>query len=346
MAVTQYDVNNIKNGNTAPYKPGYVNDIINIANGNNAPYSNAKIAELAPGLRTDPVADANAAAQAQAQAQAAASAQASAEEQAYWNDQLALADQSLGRLSNQRNVGYGNLDSSYNSGLEQLNNNRTAAKQSYDTTRNDTIQDNVKARAGVDDGVHSQLTGLMRLLGSKGAGYSQAANNQAVTAAGTQGNQRRSQIATTFGHNLRDLDNNWAKATADFDNSAADLDVQRKNKRNELDASLAQKEAELQQSKSDAAFNKATASGQAYTQARAARQPYQSRIQSLLGQIDSLGTNISLTPKAAQYVNPNLAQYNYDSFIAPTANAGVSPAAAAPLGAYWNLLKDKEKQGI
>lgn len=280
-------------------------------------------------------------------AQAAKEAQARAEEQAYWDDQLKYADQSLGRLGGQRQTGYNNLEGSYQSGLTSLNNSRSAAQQRYSTTRKDTTDDNILARAAVDDGVRSQFTGLQRLLGSRGAGLSRSAQRQAGYAAATQGNQRRQQVQRTFGRNLRDLDNNWKDKTTEFDNSLMALDTDKRNKKNELDNSFAQTEAELVQKKSDAAFQKAQAGGQTYTQARTARVPYDTRIKALMAQMDALGTNVNLTPKAVQYTAPSLQEYGFDRFAAPTASAQPAPGMGVGTGAYWNLgRRDEEKQRV
>lgn len=274
----------------------------------------------------------------------ASAQQEAADEQAYWDDQIAAADQSLGRLGSQRDVGYSNLDNSYTSGLSSLRNSQASAQNQYDTTRNRTVQDNIQTKSSIDDGVRSQLTGLQRLLASRGAGAGTAATILAPRAAGLQGNQRRQQVQQTYGRNINDLDNNWRNTSTQFESAFGQLDTDRTNKRNELDANFAQTEADLLNAKSDAALQRAQAGGQTYTQARAARTPYTSRINTLLSQIDSLGKNATFQPKSVSYADPTLQAYNYDQFTSPQMNSGVNPALAGGTGAYWNLLQSDDRK--
>jgi hypothetical protein len=58
--------------------------------------------------------------------------------------------------------------------------------------------------------------------------------------------------------------------------------------------------------------------------------------------MDSLGRNATFKPQQVTYKAPELQNYSYDKFVAPTANSGVDPAAAVGTGAYWNLLQGQD----
>lgn len=274
----------------------------------------------------------------------AGTAQDKLDEQAYWDDQLSAADQQLGRLGNQGATGEANIDASYNSAYNRLLGDKDVTTRDYNTTKDQTTQDNVTAKGAIDTSVRNTNTGLQRLLGSKGAGNSSAATILAPFAAAKQGNAQRQQVQTAFGRNIQGLDTAFGDYNNDWDTSVSDLGVQRDTQKNQLKSGIATTEAQLQQQKADAAVQKAQAGGANYTTARNERTPYTQRINQLISQIDSLGAQPSFTPKTAAYKAPSLSDYTYDRYAAPTAGSNVDPSQAAGAGAYWTLLNGAKKK--
>lgn len=274
----------------------------------------------------------------------AGTAQDKADEQAYWQDQLANADQQLGRLPGQLDSGNRNIDSSYQSAYDRLVGDKEVTNRDYTTKRGQTVEDNISAKNNINASVRNRNTGLQRLLGSKGAGNSSAAQILAPYAAAKEGSSQRNQVNTAYSRNIGGLDTAWGDYEKDWQDSSNDLVTQRDTQKRTLQSGIAQSEAKLQEEKANAAVQRAQAGGQNYTQARNARAPYMSRINQLIQQIDSLGTNPALQARATTYKAPDLQQYTYDKYAAPSVGSGVDPGMAQGAGAYWTLLNGAKKK--
>ncbi len=270
------------------------------------------------------------------------SAQEVADETAYWNDQLQNADTQIGRLDKQQSTGESNIDAAYNSAYGRLTGDKARTQRDYNTTRQRTIDENISAKGEIDTSVRNTANGLQRLLGSRGAGASSAAQILAPYAAAVQGSEQRGQVQKAFGQNLQGLDTSWKDYEDDWNTSVADLGTQRDNNKSQLLSGIAQTRADLLEAKSNAEVARAQAGGAGYSEARGARVPYTQKINDLLAQIDSYGATKSFTPKTDAYKAPELASYTYDRYAAPS--AGVNPNAAANAGAYWTLLGDEKKR--
>jgi hypothetical protein len=301
---------------------------------------------FAPGVDIiqDPLAPAKQPAQNGNGGGSAGTAQDKLDEQAYWQDQLTAADQQLGRLPGQLQTGERNIDSSYQSAYDRLLGDKATTERDYNTKKTQTREDNITAKGNIDTSVRNRNTGLQRLLGSKGAGTSSAATILAPYAAAKEGNAQRGQVSQAFGRNQQALDTAWGDYGTDWQDSANDLGTQRETQKQTLRSGIATTEAGIQEQKANAAVQKAQAGGQNYTQARNARSPYLTRINELISQIDSLGTNPTLTAKAPTYKAPELSSYDYNRGAAPTVGSGVDPGMAQGAGAYWTLLQGNKKK--
>lgn len=266
------------------------------------------------------------------------------DEQNYWQDQMNLADQQIARLCTQEQTGNTNIDNSYNSAYNRLVGDKEVTERDYNTKRGQTVEDNIAAKNNINTSVRNRNTGLQRLLGSKGAGNSSAAQILAPYAAAKEGNTQRQQVQTAYSRNIGGLDTAWGDYQNDWKDSVTDLGTQRDTQKQNLRTSIMEKEASLQQEKSNAAVQKAQAGGQNYTQARNARAPYMTRINQLISAIDSLGVNPVLQAKQATYKAPTLSDYTYDRYGAPTLGSGVDPGLAQGAGAYWTLLGNNDKK--
>lgn len=255
---------------------------------------------------------------------------------AYWNDQLNALDSQLGRLDTQGNIGRSNIEQGYNSAFNTLTNQKTQNQEDYNTNRTHTIQDNVKAKGAIDEGVHNQLTGLTRLLGSRGAGNSSAALVAAPYAAGLQGNQQRQEVQDTFGRNIGSLDTNWDRTLKGFDSAFGQLLADKANKERALQAGLDATRQQLLGQKQQVRSSLGLAPDAGIS----------NRIRDLGSQIDQLGAQQVFTPQTVAYKTPDLAAYTYNPASAPVLGAGVDPGQAANVGPYYTLLggdnKDKK----
>lgn len=257
----------------------------------------------------------------------------------YYEDQINQVNSAIGRLGNQRSIGNQNIDSQYNSALNKLLGQNAAAERDYSTGRQRTIDDNVTARAKVDDTVARQSAGLRRLLGQN----SSAAQFAAPLAVAKQGTEQLANIQTGYSRNLQSLDTANEDRKRQFEDTRGDIDSQARIQRNQLEAGLAEREASLLDELSNLQVQKAQSNGQTYDAARALTQGNNNRVNSLLAQIDQLGLNPTIAAKQnIQFSAPELAQYQTsDINVAP----GQSPAQTAA-GQYYGLLglDDRRKQ--
>jgi hypothetical protein len=235
----------------------------------------------------------------------------------------ALINDQLGRLDGQQATGLNNILSSYNSAFNTLTNQKNQAQGQYDTTRNQTIQDNQTAKDQIASSVRNGLSGLQRLLGAHGAGNSSAAQILAPYAAGFQGNQQRQQVNQAYGRNMGALDTNWQNTLQDFANSFGSLATDKGNRENTLRQQILQSRASLLGQLPNPDLNQINALGH---------------------QIDGLGAVQSFDPGVHQFNAPNLDQYNFDPSQGANVNAPVD-GAESNVGPFFQLL-GKKKQGV
>ena len=252
-------------------------------------------------------------------------------------------ESALSRIANQRAIGEGNINSSYTAGDTALRNQRTTAEGNYNTQKARSGQDYVNSRSAIGSQAGNQLNSIRRILGANGAGWSSAYSKLAPYAAALQASQRFNQVQNTFDRNQSDMDNSWAATQNDFTTQKANLDSDRQNKLNELYAGLGQRETEINNSLSDLALRREQLIGG--TNVMGAIQPYQSRIQQLLGEIDNYGKLSIAQPKAISYANPDLADYDYSKFDQPEVGADRRASYVSPFARLLREREDKNRMG-
>lgn len=247
----------------------------------------------------------------------------------YIADQNALIDQSLGRATNQFNIGNANVMDAYNAAYSKLTGDKNIANRNYTTARTQSQQDNVEAKAGINENVRNQYTGIQRLLGSRGAGNSSAAQILAPYAAGKTGNIQRGQVQKAYGRNMGALDTNWADTEAQYTNSFGQLDADKQNNLRSNESTYNSLQAQLLGQRAAIDPNN--------------RGAYQARVNDLLTQVDNLGRKVTFNPAAVNVKPVDLQQYNYDKFNAPS--TGSNPSAVNQgAGPYWTLIGDKTEE--
>jgi hypothetical protein len=267
------------------------------------------------------------------------------------SDVYAMLDQSsknvneqLGRLDNQRSIGYGNIDSNYNSAYNRLLDSKGIADRNFGISKDQTTQDNVLARNNIDSRVRSRSTGLQRLLGNAGSGNSSAALYAAPRAAALEGTQLRQGVDRTYGRNMASIDMSQGDYQRQYNNSLTDLGNQRDQKRNEFSSGIEQTRASLLDQLANIGVQRAQAGGQTYQQAQSARAPYDSQITSLMQAIDNYGKiNPVMQAQVPNFAAPNLAQYNTTQMATPQM-VNQNPGTADIASPYWSLLNDRQKQ--
>lgn len=267
---------------------------------------------------------------------------------ALYDNQIGTAQSALGLIGNQRQIGYDNIENSYTESQNKLGVDRGLAERDYNLKKDQTGQDYTNTRAGIRANAGNQFGSIQRLLGSKGAGRSSAAQILAPFAVGKEAASRFGQVQDQFGRNQQALDTNWGDTTRQFDEYGQDLNSQREQKRRELEQGINSNEAGLQDQIAQLTLSKANALGTPLQTALQSIAPQQSRIQELLSSIDNLGRNYQGAVQAkgqVKFAAPELAQYNYSQFSAPQLQGGGYNPQADYVSPLTSLLgKDKEKK--
>lgn len=267
---------------------------------------------------------------------------------AYYDDQISSANNSLGRIGNQRTVGKENIQNSYNQAWNKLMSDKAIAERDYRIKSDRAREDNTSARNAIYQTIGSTVAGLKRLLGSSGAGNSSAAKYMVPLAVGRQGTEQIGNTQKTYARNQQGLDTAWGDTGRQVEEGIAGLDRQKFEKEQELESGLKQSEASILEQLANLTIAKEQAAGKNYTQAREATQGYTSRIQDLLGAIDGLGKKYSGTVMQAgdvKYAAPSL-----ESYATPNFDVGGQTETAAPtdiISPYLAaLFKDKNANQV
>lgn len=248
----------------------------------------------------------------------------------------------LGRLPGQLDVGNRNIDTGYNSGLNQLNQSKTTAQGAYDTTKTQQRQDYVGTKNTIGANAGNSLNGLLRLLGSRGAGGGSVAQFNAPQAIGREASIQRSGAGQTFGRNEQTLDTNWNNFNTGWDNSLQDLGRQRDNSRNSLQSQIESTRGGLLQQLAQLQGQRASAIG---GNPAAAAQPYLDSANQALSQSDQLGLQSPVFQvQPTVYNAPNLDAYTANPFATPQSSKSSLSDSVTPYFTSLLLGGQKDKQ--
>lgn len=268
--------------------------------------------------------------------------------EAYLADQEAMARQAQGRLGQQRQIGQQNIEGSYTTALNDLIESAAKAQRDYELTSGRNREDNVSARAATDQSVNAMSSGLQRLLGSRGAGNSSAAQILAPFAVAKQGASRLGEIQGTYGRNMQNLDTSYGDVKSEEQKQREALAREKQLKAQELEAGLSQAEIGILQQLSGLGLERARLNDQNYNDIRSSAQGYNNQISSLLDRINSLGSQYqgAVKPLAGvRFSAPELAQYNTSALSSGRAQqAGVPSPVADLVGQYFPTLLGEDRK--
>jgi len=227
-----------------------------------------------------------------------------------YNQAIANTQAAYDRTGTQLNSGYGTIDSSYQNALNQLLLGKNQAQQTYNDNTLASGQNYVGGKNTVRSNAGSALNGLLRLLGSRGAGGGSAANVVAPGAVARTATLQSSDLANTYGQNRRALDTNWGNYMSGYNNQVTGAAAQKDTARQGLESQIATNRASLLQTLADLtnAKNNNT-SGQTYLD----------QANAILNQ----AANVSAAPinyQTQAYTAPTLASYTTSPNPTPTFN--------------------------
>lgn len=251
------------------------------------------------------------------------------------------ANGALGRLDSQLGTGLGNIESQYNQGYNTLLGQQAVADRNYNTGKTNQLQDYQSAREGVASNTRNLLLNTRRLLGANGAGGGSADRYAAPAAAQQEGNNQNAVVKKTNSRNLVALDTGYDDDKRNIQGSMADLLRQRQQGENSYKSQVEQQRADLLNTIATLTGQKTINNGGSLAQAQAAVNPYTSRIGGILNTIDSLAANpATIRANQVQLAAPDLQQYSYDRFNAPT----IAQQDPGLVRAYQTLLGNQDDQ--
>jgi hypothetical protein len=260
-------------------------------------------------------------------------------------DAVDQANFALSRLGTQRENALANIASSFGNYRTSLQNDFNRNQGSYNTNRTQTITDQEKAKGRIDTQVRTRGNALQRLLGSAGAGDSQAALELAPYAAARTGTQLRAQVNDQYARNLSGLDQSWSQYNTDYTNEVSSLADQENTKRNQTLADFLTQEASAKDnlSRGQAAVRYAQ-SGDAAA-ARALRNAALPQIYQLLQQIDGLGKQpVTPTVNDISYDAPQLSDYTTSNMQDVAGIDGAMADNVDPVYQNWlRRLQDEDQ---
>ncbi len=255
-----------------------------------------------------------------------------------YDQQIGNTNSALGRLGAQLNSGNQGIDTSYTNALDQLLLGENQAKSVYQDNKHQTGLDFVGAKNTIGANAGSSLSGLLRLLGSRGAGGSSAAlltgAGTARGAVGTAATQQRNDVTNTYGANNKALDSNWGNYEVGVNNQRSGVADQRDKSKQSLQDQIDNNRATLLQQLASLSGQRAAYAG---GDPNAASQPYLDQA----NQIADRAANYTVAPinyQTQAYAAPELSKYTTNPNAAPTyqgqapGNDYYSPYLAALLG--------------
>jgi hypothetical protein len=333
---------NAKNGNTAPYAPGYLAsmDIPLPQNSPNIPIGGGG----GGGGSTAPAGPTPQ--QIQAQQAAAAQQQQQSQLAAQYGDQAAQLQYQNSLLDPQLQTGLSNIGNSYNTQDQRLREDQGAAQRNYNMQGQQNTENYSSARTNAQTQTRSANSALQRLLGMNGSGNSSAAYEQAPYAAALQGSLLVNGAQKTYGQNQQSLDTNWQDTTRKFKNAKEDLDQQKYSQENGLRSSIDQSRASLLDKISQANINREMALGKDYTVAQAAQGGLTSQIHDLLSHITQLGSqyaNPVMQAQNVQYTPAQLAEFGRGQIGNPQ-QLQASPGTSDVNPSFLSTLTNNQKR--
>lgn len=229
--------------------------------------------------------------------------------QAAYDQAIANTQAGINRLDPSLQSGLGSIDTSYRDALNQLLLGRNQAQTSYDQNKQSTAQDYIGAKNTIGSNAGSTLNGLLRLLGSRGAGGGSAYLQAAPGAVARGATLQRADVANQFGANSQALDSGWNNYLTGYNNQVSSASNQRDQQRQSLQGNIDTNRASLLQSLAQLVSQRSNSSASA--------QPYLDQANALLDKSANY-TTPGIDYQTQAYTPPSLTSYTTNPQAAPT----------------------------
>ncbi len=253
---------------------------------------------------------------------------------AAYQQAIANTQSGIDRTGTQLSAGNTSLDNQYNTALQQLLLGYNQSNQAYGQNKQTNATNYVGTKNTIGANAGSTLNGLLRLLGSRGAGGSSAYNIAAPQAVAGSATLQRNDAGNTFGLNQQALDQSFGNYQTGYNNQVTGVGAQRDQGKASLANSINSNKASLLQTLAQLQAQQAAATGGNST---GAAQPYLDQANALLDQTANY-TTPQINYQTQAYNAPSLASYTNPQGATPTyktqagGNDYFSPYLSALLG--------------
>lgn len=264
-----------------------------------------------------------------------------ADERVYYDDQINSLNQLLGLTNTQRDSGLQNLQDSFGSQSQRLNEQKQKTFAGYDEQSVESGQNKQRGVEQVDQFANNSHNSLQRLLQGGNAGNSSVGRELIPYLISKGAGQRRQGVFDQAGKNDQAIASARGDAQDQYRFSEEDLNNQRGNQERSFREGILNKQNELEGQKRGLEIQRAQATGQGYEAARAAGQSSQNSINDRMSQLNSLFGQYKPTfnARAMNLKTPELGQFTVDPAQIRNNNSG-QPAESSY---YINQLKRKEE---
>lgn len=163
------------------------------------------------------------------------------------NQSISNTQGQLNNLGAQQGAGNADINTSLNQALQTLLQGKSQAQQSYNQGVQSDKNSYIQGKNTIGANAGSTLNGLLRLLGSRGAGGGSAYNISAPGAVDRQASLQRSDLSNTFGQNEQNLNQNWGTWLQGYNDNVANTNANAKQKQADLAHNIALGKANLLQ---------------------------------------------------------------------------------------------------
>lgn len=256
---------------------------------------------------------------------------------AQFNQSAGIVQNALDRLPGQLDIARGNINTAYNTGINELNSQRSANEQNYSQSSLQNSQNLRSNKNTINDQASQGLRGLMRILGSYGAvGSDLGLAGRTVADVASAQNAGAGQ---NFSQNQQNLDTNWGNYKSAFDNEKRKRDDWRTGQLNQAEAQSSSTRQDLLSKLAAIRGDEAAARGGSYV---GAAQPYLDQANALSARIDELGRiNPTYTGNTPTYTAAPLSSYSAGNGAVTSLQDRVQGGLNTP---FLNMLLGRDRR--
>jgi hypothetical protein len=231
------------------------------------------------------------------------------------------------------------IANSYQTTMNNLNQQNALTKQSYNTAKTQDARGYVTTKNAINTNTGNTISSVDRLLGARGAG-GESAGDYAALLAGKQGTGQRAQAGLTFGQNEQGLDTNYNNTENAYTMDTRNADLQRTQAVNAAQAKFDTNKANLLTALATLTNERTAAAGGTGV---AASQPDVEQAKALMAAAAALGNPQPVAARApVTYTPPALASYTANPSTVALATRPGASAATDSVAPYAFLLNNRQ----